>query len=719
MGTLTAVGGTLRAVGGALVGAAAGPTVSQFVADGAWCWFNEPRLLCHQGTKSQLYGSYVTSTGDVSVSSVNTDTGVRRHFTLHADFEIDDHDVPGMIVLPDGRLMALYSRHNVGGDGIYVRVSANPEDVASWGPVQKIAVGAACYPKPALVGSRLYVFYRINTARQDFVYSDDLGATWSAPKTLFANGSERPYVNYSSDHLGRVDFIATDGHPRELPSTDLYHWYLSGDSFYRSDGTLISTVAALPAGGLTPADVTVVYDNTEAGKAWGWDITRDGSGNPVVVFAVFPTVEDHRYRYARWTGSAWVHHEITPAGGPIGNGAEDEYSGGLSLLRTDPATVYLSRQVSGQFEIQRWTTPDGGATWRSEPITSGSSVAQVRPTCPRDAYPGAPEVVWMSGTYTTFIDYDTALMMSPAPVSPPPDVTAPSVPTGLVATGGSGQVTLTWSASTDDHGVTGYNVYRGGVLIGSATGLSYVDAAVTAGVEYSYTVSATDGVNESGQSAADTATPTVAVPPTFDATSSATPNSTGTLTWTHIVGSGSNRLLIVQVGNTNGATESVTDVTFGGVAMTHVEDAVATMGSGQRHLDMWAMVNPPSGAGTVVATFAAGATAVAEATSYAGVNQETPYRAAVTDDNSTPVTSVSTTVTGVAESDLIHSVCFARTSVDPAPGPGQTQRFLNTFSTARMVGTTQPGEADGSVTSSFSWTTGDAASMITLPLVAT
>ena len=44
---------------------------------------------------------------------------------------------------------------------------------------------------------------------------------------------------------------------------------------------------------------------------------RGRSGNPVLVFASFPTVTDHRYHYARWTGSAWEVNEITAAGGSI------------------------------------------------------------------------------------------------------------------------------------------------------------------------------------------------------------------------------------------------------------------------------------------------------------------------------------------------------------------------------------------------------------------
>ena len=85
------------------------------------------------------------------------------------------------------------------------------------------------------------------------------------------------------------------------------------------------------------------------------------------------------------------------------------------------------------------------------------------------------------------------------------DTTPPSVPTGLSATIDSGatSVSLAWSASTDNTGVTGYNVYRNGAFLAQSTVTSLVDAAVAPSSTYSYTVTARDAAgNSSGQSGA-------------------------------------------------------------------------------------------------------------------------------------------------------------------------------------------------------------------------
>src|SRR3954453_7386139 len=80
-------------------------------------------------------------------------------------------------------------------------------------------------------------------------------------------------------------------------------------------------------------------------------------------------------------------------------------------------------------------------------------------------------------------------------------------PTNLQATGSTGKVDLTWTAGTDDTGVTGYKVFRGGTqidTIGAVT--SYTDTNVTAGTTYPYPLQSLDAAGhnsvQSGQASA-------------------------------------------------------------------------------------------------------------------------------------------------------------------------------------------------------------------------
>ncbi|MFJ9186371.1 glycoside hydrolase family 6 protein [Streptomyces anulatus] len=73
------------------------------------------------------------------------------------------------------------------------------------------------------------------------------------------------------------------------------------------------------------------------------------------------------------------------------------------------------------------------------------------------------------------------------------DTQAPTVPTNLRVTAkSSSSVTLAWTASTDDTGVTGYDVLRDGTRVGTTATTTYTDTGVSASTAYSYSVRATD-----------------------------------------------------------------------------------------------------------------------------------------------------------------------------------------------------------------------------------
>src|SRR6267154_1834351 len=95
----------------------------------------------------------------------------------------------------------------------------------------------------------------------------------------------------------------------------------------------------------------------------------------------------------------------------------------------------------------------------------------------------------------------SATTQQAAPVA---DTTAPSVPGGLTAVAtSSSQIKLTWSASTDNVGVTGYKVFRNGVQIGTTSALTYTSTGLSRAITYSFAVAAFDAAgNSSAQSAA-------------------------------------------------------------------------------------------------------------------------------------------------------------------------------------------------------------------------
>jgi fibronectin type 3 domain-containing protein len=118
-----------------------------------------------------------------------------------------------------------------------------------------------------------------------------------------------------------------------------------------------------------------------------------------------------------------------------------------------------------------------------------------------------------------------------------PDTTLPTTPTGLTATAASStQINLSWTASTDNVGVTGYQVYRclgasctNFTLIGTAPSTTYIDTGLAASTSYRYRLRAADAAgNLSSNSTISTATTLAGAPDTTLPTAPASLTATAT-----------------------------------------------------------------------------------------------------------------------------------------------------------------------------------------------
>ncbi|WP_312029493.1 RCC1 domain-containing protein [Paenibacillus sedimenti] len=93
------------------------------------------------------------------------------------------------------------------------------------------------------------------------------------------------------------------------------------------------------------------------------------------------------------------------------------------------------------------------------------------------------------------------------------DTVAPTAPSGLTSPGKTDtSVSLSWTASTDNVGVTGYDVYSGTTVVGTTAGTSFTATGLTPATAYTFTVKAKDAAgNVSAASNAVSATTNPAV----------------------------------------------------------------------------------------------------------------------------------------------------------------------------------------------------------------
>jgi hypothetical protein len=245
-------------------------------------------------------------------------------------------------------------------------------------------------------------------------YSDDLGETWADGKRVMDSYdvNNPVYMKISSDDKGRIDILFTDGHPKIGPAS-VYHMYYKGGQFHQTNGQAIGPVSAIPIG---IDKINKVYDVTvHQTKSWIWDIALDKKGHPVIAYTRYPHETDHRYHYARWDGKKWHDEELCKAGPYITRlrpGAplrEGHYSGGVVLDHNHTDHVYLSREINGKFEVQRWQRNKD--KWDITEITRQSQQDNVRPYVVKYTPAQKSTVLWMQGIYHHYTDYNTNLMM--------------------------------------------------------------------------------------------------------------------------------------------------------------------------------------------------------------------------------------------------------------------------------------------------------------------
>jgi hypothetical protein len=155
-----------------------------------------------------------------------------------------------------------------------------------------------------------------------------------------------------------------------------------------------------------------------------------------------------------------------------------------------PNTAYtLSGWVRGSYV---YLGVDGGAsTWTSSPSAySRLSVSFTTGAAQTSA------TVYVHGWYAQGTYYaDDISLDGPGGGS---DTQAPSVPGSLRSTGKtSSSVSLTWNASTDNVGVTAYDIYSGSNQVLSVSGTSATVSGLAASTGYTFTVRARDAAGNS------------------------------------------------------------------------------------------------------------------------------------------------------------------------------------------------------------------------------
>ncbi|MEY4938330.1 MAG: hypothetical protein RIQ93_65 [Verrucomicrobiota bacterium] len=434
-----------------LVAGRAASGVIMFNDDGAWNWLQDDRAIVADG--KLIVGSVAAGArdpnrrGDVEAVAYDLRTGEKRRHTLHhaatpAEQKqwYDDHNCPALLARPDGRVLAVYSQHGRD-EKLLHRLSSAAGTFSGWEDELVFALPASArvtFPNLLYLSAendgrgRLLNFFRGLERKNmpSWSYSDDGGLSWNAGTIVIDLPSKDvPYVKFAGNGRDTIHLAFTDGH-RVSYGNGVHHVFYRDGFLHTSDGRRIRSLRE----GLKRADeATGIFQANQESVTMISDLRLDADGNPHVVYSVQkdtgslrprrPIGADHRYRYARWTGSQWQDREIAFAGGEVHAVEDDDCTGLITLDPQDVSVVYVSSNADPatgapllsaadgkrHWELFQGRTPDGGVTWTWTALTRDSTHDNIRPVAPTGMTRGSA-VLWLRGTMRLPNDYDFAVV---------------------------------------------------------------------------------------------------------------------------------------------------------------------------------------------------------------------------------------------------------------------------------------------------------------------
>jgi len=307
-------------------------------------------------------------------------------------------------------------------------------------------------------------------------YSCDAGATWSIKNV----GVTDLDINY-------VESVYTDGNIAYAASTGggVYKTNDAGENWEQINLNLsdlnIKEIKNDPNRG------TLVYAVGNDG-VYVLELT-DSLNNPIAVADV--------------TAPSQMSLSITP---------EEILTTSVVLRWTEPGDD-TDAGTASSYDIRNSASSINDGNWAAATQVAGEPTPQIAGSLASTTITGLSEGATYYFAAKASDEVPNTSILSTNVSATTPDETPPSVPSDLIATTTTTTlIGLSWSASTDTVGVTGYRIYKNGSHLSTTTNIFYTDSGLTAATSYSYFVDAYDATFNYSATSTTYATSTLPIP---------------------------------------------------------------------------------------------------------------------------------------------------------------------------------------------------------------
>ncbi|MBR5536019.1 MAG: BNR-4 repeat-containing protein [Clostridia bacterium] len=402
---------------------------SVLAEEGGWNWCLDPRAIrdIDPDTGSdKTYVSYIDNRGNIKITVYDNNEDTYKQVFVREGFAADDHNNPSLLILPDHRVMVIYSQHTEE-ECFYYRISENPNDVSSFGEEKVVSTegfGTVTYPTPFYMSDTpdaFYLFWRGTAWHPTMARftlpdaNDDISYEIEPVMYIDARENEsvtnrRPYAKYTSNGKDKIYVSYTYAHPDTMETNTLYCSYIDINSLtlHSLTGEVLTDITSNPFK-ITNAETNpaIVVNRTDAIRNWNWEIELTEDEKPVVLYVgISKNGKSHLYYHAEWTGEDWTITYIDDGGQWFHDntkGAEKCYSGGLCVDHNNTDIVYASIPVEGIYgefyEIYRYVIENGEVISKTA-VTKNSPENNFRPYVVKNSLPSDKvHLVWLSGEY--------------------------------------------------------------------------------------------------------------------------------------------------------------------------------------------------------------------------------------------------------------------------------------------------------------------------------
>jgi chitodextrinase len=280
---------------------------------------------------------------------------------------------------------------------------------------------------------------------------------------------------------------------------------------YAPDTSAPSAPASLSSSNITGSSVQLAWSaSTDNVGVTGYKVYRNG------VNIATPTTTS--YTNTGLTQGTTYQYQVSAIDGA---GNESVKSNTISVTTLDvtapsvPGGLSLQALAHDQVKLT-WTasTDTGGSglagykIYRGTSTTPIATVASGITTYTNTGLTGSTSYTYTVSAYDLANNESAKSTAASITTPAPPDTTPPSTPGNLTKTGSTlTSISLSWLASTDNVGVTGYRIYRDSIQIADQTGTTFTDSNLAYGTSYQYTIRAYDAaVNMSSPAILNAAT---------------------------------------------------------------------------------------------------------------------------------------------------------------------------------------------------------------------